>query len=256
MPPSADQHQKETDMPAHLAAAAAATVILVHGAFADGSSWSKVIARLQAKSIDVVAVQNPLSSLADDVAATNRAIAEAKGPVILVGHSWAGAVITQAGDDPKVKALVYVAAFAPDVGMSVNDLGKGAPPLPWQKTVIVSKDGYITLPPESIAVNFAQDLPKREAWIVAATQGPTATRAFDDKLSIAAWHDKPCWYVVAKRDRMIAPDAERVMARAIKAHVIEIDSNHTVMLSHAAELTSVIEDALASTTPPQMAHAQ
>src|ERR1700722_9827837 len=192
-------------MPAHLAAAAAATVILVHGAFADGSSWSKVIARLEKKSVNVVAVQNPLFSLADDVAATNRAIAEAKGPVILVGHSWAGAVITQAGDDPKVKALVYVAAFAPDVGMSVNDLGKGAPTLPWQKTVIVSKDGFLTLPPPSIAVNFAQDLPESEAMIVAATQGPTATRAFDDKLSIAAWRDKPCWYVVAKRDRMIAP---------------------------------------------------
>src|ERR1700722_1845843 len=146
-------------MPAHLAAAAAATVILVHGAFADGSSWSKVIARLEKKSVNVVAVQNPLFSLADDVAATNRAIAEAKGPVILVGHSWAGAVITQAGDDPKVKALVYVAAFAPDVGMSVNDLGKDSPPPAWLKTLQVSKDVYVTLPALSITDDFAPDLP-------------------------------------------------------------------------------------------------
>lgn len=156
-------------MPAHLAAAAAATVILVHGAFADGSSWSKVIANLQKKSIDVVAVQNPLSSLADDVAATDRAIEAVKGPVVLVGHSWAGAVITQAGDDPKVKALVYIAAFTPDVGNSVNDLGKGAAPLPWQKTVLTSSDGFLTLPPQSIAENFAQDLPRSQAMIVAAT---------------------------------------------------------------------------------------
>lgn len=242
-------------MPANLTAAAAATVILVHGAFADGSSWNKVIANLQKKSIDVVAVQNPLSSLADDVAATHRAIDAAKGPVILVGHSWAGAVITQAGDDPRVKALVYVAAFAPDAGMSVNDLGKGAPPLAWQKTVVVSKDGYITLPANSIADNFAQDLPKSETKLLAATQGATAARAFDDKLTVAAWHDKPCWYIVAKQDRMIAPDAERAMAQMIKAHITEIDSSHVPMLSQPDKVTAVIEDALANVSSPQMANA-
>lgn len=163
---TADQLEREIEMPANLAAAAAVTVILVHGAFADGSSWNKVIANLQKKSVDVVAVQNPLSSLADDVAATQRAIDAAKGPVILVGHSWAGAVITQAGGDPKVKALVYINAFAPDVGMSVNDLGKGAALLPWQKTIIASKDGFIWIPPESVAANFAQDLPKSQAMMI------------------------------------------------------------------------------------------
>jgi pimeloyl-ACP methyl ester carboxylesterase len=244
--------RKDNNMPANLTAAAAATVIFVHGAFADGSSWGKVIANLQKKSIDVVAVQNPLSSLTDDVAATHRAIDAAKGPVILVGHSWAGAVITQAGDDPKVKALVYVAAFAPDVGMSVNDLGKGAPPPAWQKTVVVSKDGYITLPVDSVTDNFAQDLPKSQARILAAIQGPTAARAFDDKLSVAAWRDKPCWYIVSKQDRMIAPDAERAMAHMIKARVTEIDSSHVPMLSQPDKVTTVIEDALASVSSPQM----
>jgi pimeloyl-ACP methyl ester carboxylesterase len=242
-------------MPAHLAAAAAATVILVHGAFADGSSWNKVIANLHRKSIDVVAVQNPMSSLADDVAATDRAIEAAKGPVVLVGHSWAGAVITQAGEDPKVKALVYIAALAPDTGMSANDLGKGAPLLPWQKAAIVSKDGFLTIPEKTVVSEFAQDLPKSQARILAATQGPIAARAFDDKLSVAAWRDKPSWYIVPKMDHMIAPDAERAMARAMKAHITEIDSSHVVMLSHPDKVAAVIENALASVASSQTANA-
>jgi pimeloyl-ACP methyl ester carboxylesterase len=241
-------------VPAHLAAAAAATVILVHGAFADGSSWNKVIANLQRKSIDVIAVQIPMSSLADDVAATDRAIEAAKGPVVLVGHSWAGAVITEAGDDPKVEALVYIAALAPDAGMSANDLGKGAPLLPWQKAVVVSGDGFMTIPEKTVESEFAQDLPKSQARILAATQGPIAVRAFDDKLSIAAWRDKPSWYIVPKMDHMIAPDAERAMARAMKAHITEIDSSHVVMLSHPDKVTAVIEDALASATSFHLAN--
>jgi pimeloyl-ACP methyl ester carboxylesterase len=123
-------------MPDASVALVAATVIVVHGAWADGSSWARVISRLQQKGVETVAVQNPLTSLNDDVAAANRAIASAKGPVVLVGHSWAGAVITQAGGDHKVRALVCVAAFVPDVGMSINDLGKGAPPTPGLKEVV------------------------------------------------------------------------------------------------------------------------
>src|SRR5271155_6214737 len=160
-------------MPASSATLAAVTVVLVHGAWADGSSWNKVISRLQHKGIEVVAVQNPLTSLADDVAATHRAIAAAPGPVVLVGHSWGGAVITQAGDDPKVKALVYVAAFAPPVGMSVNDMGKGAPPSPGVRSSIVSPDGFITISEKGIVEDFAQDLPKAESQVLFATQGPT-----------------------------------------------------------------------------------
>jgi pimeloyl-ACP methyl ester carboxylesterase len=177
------------------------TVVFVHGAFADGSSRNKVIANLQKKSIDVVAVQYPLSSLADDVAATDRAIEAAKRPVILVGHSWADAVIAQAGNNPKVEALVYVAAFAPDVGMSVNDLGRGAPPPEWHKSLVVSEDGFVTLPPDSVTKKLAQHLPEPQAAVLAATQGPTAAHVFDEKVSVAAWRGKPNWYIVAKQDR-------------------------------------------------------
>jgi pimeloyl-ACP methyl ester carboxylesterase len=234
-----------------LPALAGATVILVHGAFADGSSWNKVTARLQQKAVTVVSVQNPLSSLADDVTATRRAIAAAKGPVVLVGHSWGGAVITEAGVDPKVKALVYVAAFAPDAGMSVNDLGKGAPPPAWLATAQISSDGFITLPAKSIAENFSQDLPAMQSKVLAATQGPTAAHAFDEKLSHAAWHDRPTWYVVAKQDHMIAPAAERAMAAMMHAHVTEIDSSHVPMLSHPEQVAAVIEDAITSTSERQ-----
>jgi pimeloyl-ACP methyl ester carboxylesterase len=230
-------------MPA-LSASAAVTVILVHGAWADGSSWNKVISRLQHKGVNVVAVQNPLTSLADDVAATHRAIAVAPGPVVLVGHSWGGAVITQAGDDPKVKALVYVAAFAPPVGMSVNDMGKGTPPSPGAKE-IVANEGYLTISKMGIVDDFAQDLPKSESEVLAATQGPAAAKIFDDKITYAAWAHKPSWYLASTHDRMIDPDAERAMARAINAaHTVEIAASHVSMLSKPDAVTSSIEAAI------------
>jgi len=232
----------------------AATVILVHGAWADGSSWSKVISRLQEKGVEAVAVQNPLTSLNDDVAAVDRAIAAAKGPVVLVGHSWAGAVITQAGGDPKVKALVYVAAFAPDAGMSVNDLGKGAPPTPGLKEVVADPSGFLTITKKGIMEDFAQDLPKTESAVLAATQGPTAAKAFDDKLTIAAWHEKPSWYVVSKQDRMIDPNGERAMAKAMKAHTTEVDASHVSMLSRPDAITAIIMEAIQSVPKSSMAN--
>jgi pimeloyl-ACP methyl ester carboxylesterase len=222
----------------------AATVVFVHGAWADGSSWSKVITRLQQKGVEVIAVQNPLTSLADDVAAVHRALEAVKGSVVLVGHSWGGAVISQAGADPKVKALVYVAAFAPDAGASVNDLGKGAPPSPGLKEVVASPEGFLTITKKGIMEDFAQDLTKLESALLAAVQGPTAAKAFDDKLTVAAWHDKPTWYVVSKQDRMISPDGERAMARAIHAHVTEVDASHVSMLSKPDAIAAVIEDAM------------
>ena len=230
-------------MPASSATLAAVTVVLVHGAWADGSSWNKVISRLQHEGIEVVAVQNPLTSLADDVAAAHRAIAAAPGPVVLVGHSWGGAVITQAGEDPKVKALVYVAAFAPPVGMSVNDMGKGAPPSPGAKEVVFN-EGYLTISKKGIVEDFAQDLPKSESEVLAATQGPTAAKAFDEKITYAAWAHKPSWYLVSTNDRMIDPNAERAMARAMKAHTIEIAASHVSMLSNPDVVTSAIEEAI------------
>jgi pimeloyl-ACP methyl ester carboxylesterase len=173
------------------------TVVLVHGAFADGSSWNKVIPILHARGFDVIAVQNPLTSLADDVAATRRAMEGAKSPVVLVGHSWGGAVITQAGADEKVKALVYVAAFAPDAGKSINDILKQGPAPAWGAKLRRDSEGFLTLPPDIIASDFAQDLPAAEAKLVAATQGPWAERCPADVLSVASWQRKPSWYVLA-----------------------------------------------------------
>src|SRR5216110_109090 len=155
-------------------------IVIVHGAWADGSSWSKVIPLLEAKGLHVVAVQNPLTSLADDVAATQRAIDAQKGPVILVGHSWGGTVITEAGASDKVAALVYVAAFAPDVGESSNDLGKAAPPPPGFSSVYSDPAGYLYLTPEGVAHDFAWDLPAAKTEVMAVTQGPIFGKAFDE----------------------------------------------------------------------------
>src|SRR5712675_2265021 len=147
-------------------------IVLVHGAFADGSSWSRVIPILQAKGYNVTAVQNPLTSFAEDVAATKRALAQQDGPVILVGHSWAGVVITEAGMDPKVVGLVYVAAFGPDRGEAASELGKAYPPPPALAAPIVDQEGFMTLPTDAVVKHFASDLPASEARLVAATQGP------------------------------------------------------------------------------------
>jgi pimeloyl-ACP methyl ester carboxylesterase len=222
------------------------TVVLVHGAFADGSSWAKVIPLLQAKGLNVVAVQNPLSSLAADVDATKRVIEAQTGPVILVGHSYGGVVITQAGVDPKVAALVYVAAFAPPKDQSVNGLGKEQPPPAYATSVNVDSGGYLSLTPEGIAKFFAQDLPAREAAVLAATQGPTFGGAFDDKVTETAFSSKPTWYVVSKADRMIPPEFEMAMAKAANAKVTTLDASHVVMLSKPKEVADVILAAVAA----------
>jgi len=223
------------------------TVVLVHGAFADGSSWSKVIPLLEAKGLKVVAVQNPLSSLAADVDATRRVIDMQPGPVILVGHSWGGVVITQAGVDDKVKALVYVAAFALPKGQSVNSASAGGPPLPWLAELQPDSGGYVRLSDAAVAKYFAQDLSKKEIAVVAATQGPTFGGAFDDKLTEAAYETKPSWYVVARHDGMIPPPVEEAMAAAIKAKITEIDGSHVVMLSWPEAVAKV-----SSSMPPRL----
>ena len=216
------------------------TVVLVHGAFADGSSWDKVIPLLQAKGLRVVAVQNPLTSLADDVAATRRAIDAQGGPVILVGHSWAGTVITEAGAHDKVAALVYVAAFAPDAGQSSNDLGKDGPPPPGLANIRPDGAGFLSLTPESVAMNFAQDLPAAETAVLAVTQGPIAGKAFDERVTNAAWKTKPSWFIVAEKDRMIQPDLERAMAKKINAKTTTLPTSHVAMLSRPSEVAAVI----------------
>lgn len=226
--------------PASAAGGPKKTVVLVHGAFADGSSWSKVIPLLEAKGLNVVAVQNPLSSLAADVDATRRVIDAQPGPVILVGHSWGGVVISQAGVDDKVKALVYVAAFAPPKGLSVNDLGKGQPPLPWASALQPDSGGYVRLSAEGVAKYFAQDLPPQEISLIAATQGPPFAGIFDEKLAAAAYESKPSFYIVASQDRMIPPVAEAAMAKAIGAEVTELATSHVPMLSKPREVADVI----------------
>jgi pimeloyl-ACP methyl ester carboxylesterase len=219
------------------------TVVLVHGAFADGSSWNRVIPLLHARGLDVIAVQNPLISLADDVAATRRAMESAKGPVVLVGHSWGGAVITQAGADDKVKALVYVAAFAPDAGKSVNDILKQGPAPAWGASLRRDSAGFLTLPPDVIAKDFAQDLPVADAKLMAATQGPWAERCPADVLTVAAWQRKPSWYVLATEDRMIDPGTQARMAEHIRAKIFRLSASHIPMLSRPADVAAVIAEA-------------
>jgi pimeloyl-ACP methyl ester carboxylesterase len=222
------------------ATASQKTVVLVHGAFADGSSWDKVIPLLQAKGLKVVAVQNPLTSLADDVAATKRAIDAQTGPVVLVGHSWGGVVITEAGNNDKVAALVYVAAFAPDAGESVADITKDSPPPPGMGSIRPDAAGFLTLTPEGVAKDFAQDLPASETKIMAATQGPVQGKAFGEKVTNAAWKGKPSWFIVAEKDRMIQPDLERAMAKKIKATVTAVPTSHVPMLSRPKDVAAAI----------------
>ena len=216
------------------------TVVLVHGAFADGSSWEKIIPFLQAKGLNVVAVQNPLSSLADDVAATKRAIDAAPGEVILVGHSWGGSVITQAGTGDKVSALVYVAAFAPSKDQTSNELSIGYPKAEWLGSLKVDSGGFLWLSPDAVTNFFAQDLPAAQTKIMAVTQGPVFAKCFDEKITETAWSIKPSWYIVSEKDRMINPDLEKAMAKKIGAKVTVLPTSHVPMLSKPKEVADVI----------------
>ena len=218
------------------------TIVLVHGAWADGSSWDKVAPLLIDKGHKVVAVHLPLSSLADDVAAVRRVIRAQTEPMLLVGHSYGGVVITEAGNDDKVTGLVYVAAFGPDAGESINELGKGGPVPEWAKTMKV-EDGYAVLSPEAIANEFAQDLPAADQRLLAAKQGWTAMAAFDGKPSKAARKTRRAWYVQAANDRMIPPAAEEQMAKRMKAQVTSLAASHVVMLSKPHEVAAVILEA-------------
>ena len=220
-------------------------IVLVHGAWADGSSFAKIIPLLQAQGYTVTAVQNPLTSLDADVAATKRVLDLQNGPVLLVAHSWGGTVITQAGNDPKVVGLVYINAFSPDVGQSSNDLGKAYPPPPFLKEVIPS-NGFLWLSRTGVEQFFAPDLPRTEADIVWSTQGPFAAACLDAKVTAAAWKTKQSWFIVGTRDQMINPDLERAEAKKMNARVLELDSSHVSMLSHPQEVAKFIASAAAS----------
>jgi pimeloyl-ACP methyl ester carboxylesterase len=227
-------------LPASAAALRAKTVVLVHGAFADGSSWQKVIPLLEKAGLKVIAVQNPLDSLENDVAATKRAIRNAEGPVVLVGHSWAGVVITEAGNDPKVKSLVYVAAYAPDKGESLQSATSKYPNPESLSTFVKDPDGYLTISEEGIRKYFAPDLSSEEQAVVAATQGPFHSRTLTAPVSQAAWREKPTFMVVATKDAIIPPQMERDQVKAAKATAIEVPSSHVAMLSFPKEVADLI----------------
>jgi pimeloyl-ACP methyl ester carboxylesterase len=227
------------------------TVVLVHGAFADATgTYDKVIPLLQAQGLKVIAVQNPLTSLADDVAATRRAIKNAVGPVILVGHSWGGAVITEAGNDPKVAALVYLAAFAPGDGQSVSEISAPYPPAPGFAELVFDSEGFATLTETGMTNFFAQDLPAPQTSLMFVTQGPTAGRVFADKISTAAWKVKPNWYVVAENDYMIQPDMQRALAAQMKATTSSYPSGHVISQSKPQETADAIIAAANSVVVP------
>jgi pimeloyl-ACP methyl ester carboxylesterase len=216
------------------------TVVLVHGAFADGSAWNRIVPLLQAKGLKVVSVQNPLSSLADDVAATRRAVDAQTGPVVLVGHSWAGMVITEAGEDERVKALVYVAAFAPAEGQSAVDLSKGYPKSEGSNYFVADKEGFVTMTLEGIARQLAQDLPPAQTNLMAVSQGAVRGANFEEKTTHAAWKTRPSWFIVSTQDHMIQPALQQAMAKNIGATVVTLPSSHVPQLSHPKAVADAI----------------
>jgi pimeloyl-ACP methyl ester carboxylesterase len=219
------------------------TVLLIHGAWADGSSWSKVIPLLEAKGLHVVAVQIPLTSFADDVAATQRAIALEDGPVLLVGHSYAGAVITEAGNDGKVAGLVYVSAVAPDQGESTFGLITSVA-TPISTELRPDKSGFLKLTPKGIAEDFAQDLPAKEIAVLTATQTPISVAAMKGEVTTPAWKSKPSWYIIGANDRAISPELEAAQAKRIGATTITVPSSHVIMLAQPSKVAAVILDAV------------
>jgi pimeloyl-ACP methyl ester carboxylesterase len=230
-------------------------IVLVHGAWADGSSWSKVVPLLQAKGLHVACAQNPLSSIDDDVASTNRLVNAQDGPVLLVGHSYGGAVITVAGDNPKVNGLVYVAAFAPDKGETLAGMGQPYGATPGLAEVRTIADGYLVLTAKGVSEDFAQDLSPEEKNTMVATQGPTQGAILTTKITKAAWHSKPSWFVIADNDRMISPEQERATAKRMSAKTLSLPTSHVAMLVKPKEVAEFIIAAAASLSSAPMAKA-
>jgi pimeloyl-ACP methyl ester carboxylesterase len=227
-----------------------ANVVLVHGAYADGSSWSGVIEWLQAAGLRVTAVQNPLSSLTDDVAHTRRALALQDGPTILAGHSFAGTIISQAGIDPQVVGLVYVAARAPDAGEDHAALAKDFPSPP-ASAGLVYQEGFGALTEDAFMNDFANGVDPIKARTLFAVQGRVSETLFSERTTAAAWRSKPCWYAVSRRDRTISPELERLLAERMQATTVELDAGHLSLVSHAREVAELIIDAARSTGTPQ-----
>lgn len=224
------------------------TVILVHGGFVDGSGWAGVYQRLTGNGFNVLVVQNPTTSLADDVAVTRRAIAASKGQVILVGHSYGGVVITEAGNDPKVAGLVYVAAFMPDRGESVSSLIANPPPGAAVPPILPPVDGFLFLDRTKFPAAFAADLNSAEAKFMADSQVPWGIAALEGEVTTPAWRSKRSWYLVAKDDRMIPPPAQRAMATRAGSDIHETAGSHAVYVSDPDAVAALIEQAAQATS--------
>jgi pimeloyl-ACP methyl ester carboxylesterase len=216
-------------------------IVLVHGAWADGSGWDGVHNILTEKGFNVTIVPNPNTSLADDARITNAVLSLQDGPIVLVGHSYGGAIISEAGVHPNVKALVYVAAFVLDAGESLFKILKDAPLI--LTPDLPPKDGFIWLDRAKFHANFCADVPAAKAKFMADSQVPVGLSAFDAELTVAAWKTKKSWYIIATEDKMIPPDAERGMAKRMNAQVTEIKASHAVYISHAGEVAKVIQKA-------------
>ena len=223
-------------------------VLLVHGAFADGSSWGAVVQDLQAKGYDVTAPQFPLTSLADDVARLRQALAWRTGPTVVVGHSYGGQIMTALGEDTaNAVGLVYIAAFGLDEGESITAVGADTPPPPALANLVVDEHGAGRLPEDDFVRRFAGDVEPARARVMYAAQQPVAMSVFDDVMGQPAWRSLPAWYLVAGDDQAIAPDAERMFARRMGAETVEVASSHVAMVSHPAAVVNLIEVAAGAT---------
>jgi pimeloyl-ACP methyl ester carboxylesterase len=215
-------------------------VVIVHGAWVDGTSWREVIALLQLKGLSVIAVQNPLSALGDDVDAAVRVIKRQPGPVVLVGHGYGGTVITQAGNHSNVAALVYIAGSAPDIGESTTDLEKHGPSSPVISRFEIDAGGFLHLPLAIVREFLAHDLSAAEVRVLAAAQSPIRASALLDRVTTAAWRSKPSWYAITDEDRMISPALQREIATRIEARVFPLRAGHVPFLSKPKETAEVI----------------
>jgi pimeloyl-ACP methyl ester carboxylesterase len=228
---------------AELPDGAVRNIVLVHGAFVDQTSWQPVADILTKKGYNVTLVENPLTSLTADVDATKQALAKQDGKTVLVGHSWGGVVITEAGNDPKVSALVYVSALAPDVGQSMATLSKMGPVTEGAAAIRPDDKGNLYIDPKVFPSAVAADLPLKIAESLANHQLPLSVKAFEAPVNIAAWRDKPTFFVITTKDRVIAPEAQKFFAERMKAQITEIAGSHASLVVHAKEVAEVIEKA-------------